>query len=45
MYIKEKAGWWGYNGVPFAYSDNTTVTAQPNQNVSFIGVSYVYRFQ
>jgi MtrB/PioB family decaheme-associated outer membrane protein len=36
---------WGYNGVPFAYSDNTTVTAQPNQNVSFIGVSYVYRFQ
>jgi MtrB/PioB family decaheme-associated outer membrane protein len=36
---------WGYNGVPFSYSDNTTVTAQPNQNVSFIGVSYVYRFQ
>ncbi len=28
---------------PFAYSDGTTVTQQPNQNVSFIGVSYSYQ--
>jgi hypothetical protein len=36
---------WGYNGVPFAYSDNTTVTMQPTQNVTFIGARYVYRFK
>ncbi len=28
---------------PFSYSDGTTVTQQPNQNVSFIGVSYSYQ--
>ena len=36
---------WGYNGIPFAYSDNTTVTMQPNQSVTFLGASYVYRFR
>jgi len=36
---------WGYNGTPFAYSDNTTVSMQPNQNVTFLGASYVYRFR
>jgi MtrB/PioB family decaheme-associated outer membrane protein len=36
---------WGYNGVPFTYSDNTTVTMQPTQNVTFIGARYIYRFQ
>jgi MtrB/PioB family decaheme-associated outer membrane protein len=36
---------WGYNGVPFAYSDNTTLTLQPKQNVTFVGVRYVYRFR
>lgn len=36
---------WGYNGVPFAYSDGTTVSQQPNQNVTFVGVSYLYRWQ
>lgn len=36
---------WGYNGTPFAYSDNTTVTMQPNQNVTFLGASYVYKFR
>lgn len=36
---------WGYAGVPFFYSDNTSVSAQQQQNVTFIGVSYIYKFQ
>ncbi len=36
---------WGYNGTPFAYSDNTTVAMQPNQNVTFLGATYVYKFR
>ena len=36
---------WGYNGVPFTYSDNSTVTIQPTQNVTFVGVRYIYRFR
>ena len=36
---------WGYNGVPFAYSDNTTISANQSQNVTFVGASYVYKFQ
>ena len=36
---------WGNNGTPFAYSDNTTVTMQPSQSVTFIGASYVYKFR
>jgi len=34
---------WGYNGVPFVYSDNTTVS-NPNQSLTFLGVSYIYKF-
>jgi MtrB/PioB family decaheme-associated outer membrane protein len=33
---------WSYNGVPFAYSDGTTALQKPTQNVSFIGVTYIY---
>lgn len=36
---------YNFNGVPFTYSDNTTLNAQQHQIVSFIGVSYVYRFR
>lgn len=36
---------WGYNGIPFAYSDNTTVTMQQNQNVTFLGASFIYKFR
>lgn len=36
---------WGYNGVPFTYSDGTTVAMLPRQRVAFIGVRYVYRWQ
>lgn len=47
--IHQRAKWndwaWGYNGVPFFISDNTTVSSQQNQNVTFIGVRYLYQFQ
>jgi hypothetical protein len=36
---------WGYGGVPFTYSDNSMVTLQPTQNVTFVGVRYIYRFR
>jgi len=36
---------WGNNGTPFTYSDNTTVTMQPNQNVNYLGASYIYKFR
>jgi hypothetical protein len=35
---------WGYNGVPFLYSDNTTVSQPMNQVLKFISTSYVLRF-
>lgn len=35
---------WGYNGVPFFYSDYTTVSMKDQQNVTFVGVTYVYKF-
>lgn len=36
---------WGNNGVPFTYSDNTTVSMQQNQSVTFLGASYIYKFR
>jgi MtrB/PioB family decaheme-associated outer membrane protein len=36
---------WGYNGVPFVYSDNTTVGLKPDQKVTFVSVVYVYRWR
>jgi MtrB/PioB family decaheme-associated outer membrane protein len=36
---------WGSGGVPFAYTDNATVTVQPDQQVTYLGVKYVYRFK
>jgi len=35
---------WGYNDVPYVYSDATTVRRQPVQNVTFIGFTYVRRW-
>lgn len=35
---------WGYNGVPFLYSDNTTVSQPATQNLRFIGASYQLNF-
>lgn len=36
---------WGFNGVPFVYSDGTTVVQRHSQRVSFIGITYVYQLQ
>lgn len=36
---------WGSSGVPFAFSDNSTVAMQANQNVTYLGVKYVYRLK
>lgn len=33
---------YGYNGVPYVYSDGTTVNRKEDQSVSFIGVSYIH---
>ncbi len=35
---------WSYKGVPFVYSDNTTIQLNPNQNVTMLTVAYVYKF-
>jgi hypothetical protein len=36
---------WANAGVPFAYSDNSTVSMQSSQNVTYLGVKYVYRLR
>jgi MtrB/PioB family decaheme-associated outer membrane protein len=36
---------YGNNGVPFLYSDNTTLSAKQLQSVNFIGASYIHKFQ
>jgi hypothetical protein len=35
---------WGYqfNGVPYLFSDNTTLSLQQVQNVTFVGLTYTY---
>jgi hypothetical protein len=35
---------WTYNGVPFLYSDNTTVSQPTSQVLRFVSASYVIRF-
>lgn len=35
---------WGNNGVPFLYSDNTTVSQPTNQSLKFLGISYLLKF-
>lgn len=40
--------WMFANGAPFSYgttTDGTTVTADPTQNSTFIGMRYIYKFQ
>ncbi len=34
---------WNYIGVPFTYSDGSTVVQKPSQSVSYIGVTYSYQ--
>jgi len=33
---------WGYNGVPYTYSDGTTLSQKPDQRVGYVGIAYVY---
>jgi hypothetical protein len=35
---------WSNKGVPFVYGDNTTVKLSPEQTVTFIGASYIFKF-
>lgn len=35
---------WSNNGLPFTYSDNTTVGLQSDQRVTFVGVTWRHRF-
>lgn len=35
---------WVNNGTSFAFQDNTTVGMNPDQSVTFLGVSYIYKF-
>lgn len=37
--------YWNNNGNPFFYSDGSTVTQKDQQNVTFIGATYIYKFQ
>ena len=34
---------WAYEGIPFTFSDGSTLAQKQSQNVSFIGVSYSYQ--
>jgi MtrB/PioB family decaheme-associated outer membrane protein len=34
---------WGYNGVPFTYSDGTTLSQNTDQRVNFVGITYIYQ--
>ena len=36
---------WGSSAGVFSYSDNSSVSLQPNQDVTFIGVSYIYKMK
>lgn len=47
VYQKNKYNDWqyGYNGVPFVFGDNTTLSQQENQDVTYFGVTYIYSFR
>jgi MtrB/PioB family decaheme-associated outer membrane protein len=34
---------WAYEGIPFTFSDGSTVLQKPTQSINFIGVSYSYQ--
>ncbi len=36
---------WSNNGVPFTYADNTTVKLKNNQDVTWLGATYIYKFK
>ncbi len=47
--VHQRSRWndwaFGFNGVPFSYADGTTVSQQPNQAVTFVGVTYTYSWR
>jgi len=47
IYQQTKYNDWAYayGGVPYTYSDNTTVTLDDSQSVFYLGVSYVYKWR
>jgi putative beta-barrel porin MtrB/PioB len=47
IYYRSFFNEWTYvnNGIPFLFSDNTTLGADQRQTVNFLGVRYVYKFQ
>jgi hypothetical protein len=47
MYNRTFFNEWTYTyaGVPFLYSDNTTLSAKQTQSVNIFGAKYIYRFQ
>jgi hypothetical protein len=36
---------WGYQGLPFAYSDGSTVWQQPNQRATLVAITYSYKWR
>lgn len=36
---------WSAAGVPYVYSDNSTVNVDSSQNVTYLGARYVYKFK
>lgn len=36
---------YGFDGTPFLFSDNTTVSQMEKQNVTFVGLTYTHRWQ
>jgi len=47
IYQRTKYNDWAYehSGVPFSFGDNTTASIQQEQNVGYIGVSYIYAWR
>jgi len=41
---KLKEWTWGNNGTPFVYADNTSLSMNENQHVSYLGARYFYKF-
>jgi MtrB/PioB family decaheme-associated outer membrane protein len=35
---------WGYNGVPWIFSDGTTVSINPRQQITFASARFIYKF-
>lgn len=36
---------WAFGGVPYTYSDGTTLSQAPRQSANFVGVRYIYKWK